>query len=679
MNLAEGTIVRVDLDLGPVYASVEAERRGKIMLVTSDDRRFPVPAARLTLVSPFRLPPQADRSPQDQLRELAAAVDDTVSQVDLATVWELVELGDSVGAEDIAELCFDDVDAVAFFATVRALDEDSTYFRKKGEAYLPRRPADIEAITRRAQVVAEREAAEVSFRGDMIEHLRCQGGGPLARPAEGVGWNLIELLLDYASQGDGFARKDEAKSLLRELSVGAGRALGRGPLAAFRVLLELGAVGHHENMALRRHDIRKTFSKDVAEAAEQLAGTVADETQSVVGFDEHAVFTVDDSTTMDLDDALHVAFDRDGSFEVGIHITDVGQLVRPGSQVDRAARRRGSSLYLPTGVIPMIPVCLSEQRLSLVEGERRRSLSFLVRFSETGEELASDVVLGSVEVSRRLSYTQADAILEDEADPLHRALKALLTISEQLEARRFEDGATMVDLPEVKVAVLNDEIEIHRLDESRSRSVIAEMMVLAGRVAAEFCLTHHIPSVYRVQPPIGARDAYEKAAMIEDPLARAMEQVRYMRRGELRTVPERHHGLGLPAYCQVTSPLRRYADLVVNYQLRRYLTGEELSFDDQTIVDVANRAERAAVACAHATRESVRYWLLEYLSRQPQTIANAVVLQHDPGDKRSIPVVLETTMLRGSVKASYLRPGDKIQVRVVKADSRNDQLQLEAL
>ena len=123
--------------------------------------------------------------------------------------------------------------------------------------------------------------------------------------------------------------------------------------------------------------------------------------------------------------------------------------------------------------------------------------------------------------------------------------------------------------------------------------------------------------------------------------------------------------------------MRRYSDLVVNYQIRRHLQGEPLAFDEKAIVEVVGRAEVAAQACASAQRESNRYWLLEYLRRSSSKPVEAMVLYVDPRHSRpTVPVILLNTMLRANIRVRGLKPGQRLEVRVERADPRHNLLQV---
>ena len=675
-----GAIVQIAHSDGLVLAVVEGASKGRIQAHTEGGEHLALSPLRIVRVSRFNVGTSVTADAVTaHLEELRQAIDEHLETLDLETVWELlVAQGGTFSLDDITGLWFGEVEPAGFFAMTTALDRDQLLFMRKGELLTPRPPADVEQL----RAVAEARSRQLNDRKRFLDEIvRAQalrsGVDPPELTAVAEFRRFLDLLLDYAAHGELFGSKKEAQGLLSELGASLGTAVGRSPGATFKLLASLGVVEKHENMALRRHGIRTSFSSDSLELAQALASRPRVFPPDITMVDSEDVFTIDAEETRDLDDALHVALLPNDEIEVGIHITDVGSLLEPESPLDRSARRRGASLYLPTGVIPMFPRVLSEERLSLLRGEQRSALSYRLRFDSAGKRLETEIVRSQLRVAHRLTYEEADGAIDDPGHVLHDQLTRLLSLTRTLKDRRDANGAIAVPLPEVRVRVHGDDIDLRLIPSSPSREIVAELMVLAGEITAELCRSNRIPTVYRTQAVVTSAESLDYLEGIEDPLARALEQVRHMRRGELRSQPEPHHGLGLSAYSPATSPMRRYSDLVVNYQVRRHLQGEPLAFDEKTIVEVMGRAEIAARACTLAQRESNRYWSLEYLHRSPSEPVEAMVLYVDPRHSRpTVPVILPDTMLRANIRVRGLKPGQRLEVRVERADARQNLLQV---
>jgi exoribonuclease-2 len=285
---------------------------------------------------------------------------------------------------------------------------------------------------------------------------------------------------------------------------------------------------------------------------------------------------------------------------VRIYIALVADLVAKGTALDQEAAARASTAYLPEATVRMLPDELSCDRASLLAGVARSVLVTEVRLSPEGELLDSRIYPASVTVARRLTYDQADQLLaDDESGEQWPAsmLKRLQEIASQLRERRRRAGAATFQRRETKVRVRGDTIEIQMFQQSSpSRLLVAEFMVLSNYVAARFAAEHNVPIIYRVQPGGGGDFS--------------------MQRPRLSLYPEFHGGVGLDYYAQLSSPIRRYADLVLQRQLIGALAHPDAAVyrTDELLTVLAN-AESADNEAKELERRAKRYWTLRYLQR----------------------------------------------------------------
>ena len=305
-------------------------------------------------------------------------------------------------------------------------------------------------------------------------------------------------------------------------------------------------------------------------------------------------FAIDDEGSHDPDDAVSLDGDR-----VWVHIADVAALVAPDSAADLEARSRGATLYLPEQVIGMLPAHATGQLgLGLVEVSPALSFGFRV---------AADGSLGELEITpstvraTRLSYEQADARLDEE--PL-RTLHALAAVHRQ---RRQQRGAVLIDLPEVRIKVTDGVVAITPLPSLRSRDMVSELMLMAGAAVAEWALAHSVPLPFIIQE---AGDLIDTPQTVSE-MAAARRQ---LRPSQTSIAPGPHAGLGLPVYTRITSPLRRYNDLLGHHQLRLWLAGQP-ALTEQQLVERMGEAEVAATAVRRAESQSRQHWTLVYLQQ----------------------------------------------------------------
>jgi len=307
---------------------------------------------------------------------------------------------------------------------------------------------------------------------------------------------------------------------------------------------------------------------------------------------------IDDAGTQDPDDAISLEGNK-----LWVHIADVGALVPAGSPLDLMARSRGANLYLPEGTVTMLPRAVTEQ-LGLGLQEVSPALSFGLELNAEGEVFELEIVPSWIKV-RRLSYTEAEGLLEEEP------LRSLHHIARQYEARRTANGAINIDLPEVKIRVVDGQVVIKQLARHQSRDLVREMMLLTGAAVGQYAVDKGITIPFTSQEaPVEA--IAEQATSLSEMFALR----RTMRPSQQSANPGPHTGLGMDIYVQATSPLRRYLDLVVHQQLRAHLAGTQL-LDGQELIERMGATGAISSSVRWAERRSNEHWTLVYLLQNP--------------------------------------------------------------
>jgi len=341
-----------------------------------------------------------------------------------------------------------------------------------------------------------------------------------------------------------------------------------------------------------------------------------------------AAFAIDDEGNQDPDDAISLDGDR-----VWVHVADVAALVEPDSELDREARSRGANLYLPEGTRHMLPVAITEQ-LGLGLQERSPALSIGLRFDADAEITEIEIHPSLVQV-QRLSYAEADRRLDEPA------LAELAQLAERYRNRRLAQGAAEIDLPEVSVRVQDGDVLIRPIERTGARAMVTDLMLMAGEAAARYCQARELPIPFAIQP------APER---IEQPTSMAgMHAYRRLFKPSRTLVglPERHFGLGLDAYTRATSPLRRYADLLVHQQLRAHLRGSEPLSAEQ-VSQRAGEADQAGMIVRRAERQSNLHWKLVHLAQRPEWKGEGVVVEVQ---ERRVVVLIPALALETRIRA----------------------------
>jgi len=499
----------------------------------------------------------------------------SVPAPDLAEVYEVLEGEPPLSFSDFLALVFPEASPAEAWALYRALLE-TPWFRLEAGRVVPRPRAEAERLLARAA----REAAERARFAAAIERFR-----------EGR----------FSEEDRALLAEVERLALGRAKGSGVLRALGRKetPEEAHALLLELGYWSPYVNPYPAR------FRLPVEPP--QVPWEAPDDEERVDLTDLPAYAIDDDPASGDADDAIAC---REG--EILVHVADVAAWVAPDSLVDRAARERGSALYLPERVVPMLPEGLVEAA-ALGRGEQSRALTFAFRL-EGGEPLAVRVFPSWVRIER-LSYREAEERLREPP------FSGLLERAEAFYQRRLENGALDLALPEVKVRVEAGRVEIRPLSPYRSRFLVRELMLAAGEAAARYAGERGIPFPYATQE----KRPFE-GPLPEDPLARSYAARRLLTRTTYRKTALLHAGLGLSAYAQVTSPLRRYLDLVAHQQLRAHLKGRA-PLAAEAVLERVGQAEAVADAVRSAERASRTHFKLVWLLERPDYVAEGVVVE----------------------------------------------------
>lgn len=320
-------------------------------------------------------------------------------------------------------------------------------------------------------------------------------------------------------------------------------------------------------------------------------------------------FAIDDAGSTDPDDAISLEITAEGR-RLWVHVADVAALVPPDSEVDLEARARGSTLYLPDGKVSMLPP-QAARRLGMGLEEISPALSFGLDLDEEGQITGVEVLPSRVRVTR-LTYEEAEPQLDT------APLRDLYQLARDFQARRRENGAVRIDLPEVRVRVVDGEVIIRPLPPLRSRALVREAMLMTGETVAQYALDEGIPLPYTTQDP---PDTDERP---ED-LAGMFALLRHMSRSEYSSGPGRHAGLGLERYVQATSPLRRYLDLVVHQQLRAYVR-DQSHLETQELMERIGAAEAVAGSVSRAERMAEEHWTLVYLLQHPDWRGEAILV-----------------------------------------------------
>lgn len=637
-------------------------------VISEENREASLPAARVLYSQGGFMNPTALREDVvARLRREAERREAIKAEVGLPDLWEL--LADDPGQYSVADL------AGTWFGgavapeqesgMMRALREDRIYFERKNEVFIPNSRVRVEQLLEAIRAEQQKEhEREVMTAWLASVWLRRHGGvSSNALPEPDCLPRYLGFFKDVAIHGPESSRFKEVQGLLQRANIGQNDA-------AFQVLVKAGLWDVDEDLGIHRCQLPIEFGKAVLAEADALvdefealevAGQVSRGTEVREDLTALPCVTIDDEHTTEMDDALSLEALEDGRWRVGIHIADPSELVTPDSALDREALHRATSVYFPDRKIPMLPSTLGSQLCTLAAGKPRAAMTVFVELDAEGTPLASRVVESRICVAERLTYDYVDAHLETRGD-----LASLLRLAHALRARRLAAGAVFVPFPSVEVHVETDVdgervIEVRREEHDiPSHVLVSEFMILANATVACFLRDAGVPALYRGQA--------EPTEPIElGPVFTALDGFRVrrlLRKGFTSLDPVRHSGLGLDAYLQFTSPIRRYTDLMTHRQVKHYLRHGQGLYTREDVEAMATRCSGPSEQADMLERSRKSYWIYKSLERAVWSEQRALVLQTFPDRYR---VQLVNTLVEvecPGVRGVSVSPGDEIQVKI---------------
>jgi exoribonuclease-2 len=599
--------------------------------------------------------------PREELLEMLKATEETRNrlrvQVDVRDLWELVrDEKESFDHRYLAQLVFGEtITDDHYSALVRSLLEDHLYFKMKDGRFLPHSEERVEQIVLQREEEASKEERLKQGTTWLIDIQ--QGKKPDDPPCKE---DVIQLLIQLALYGNEAPDLKYGKELLSHSGVSDIRQ-------SRRLLITLGVWEEHENIDLLRSAISTSFTEQQLQESARLANRRPN-FKGREDLRHLPTLTIDGPLTRDYDDAVSLQVLGD-TLHLGIHIADVAATILPESILDQEAAERALSLYLPRRHIPMIPPDLSQDSLSLTQGHDREALSLLTRLDRNGELLDYRFVPSMIRVARQLTYDEANERLHTEG-----VLGEMHHISERLRQKRLEQGALSLSLPDVEVKFNADSSLILELvsQNTPSRMIIAEIMILYNCLAARFCRDNQIPTLYRAQEKPSEHLSIDE----EGYTYYVFQQRRKLSPLKIATAPNPHSGLGLDAYIHATSPLRRYLDLVVQRQMSSFLKGMGPIYDEKRLEEIRISVGPVIRDLERIKRNSLRYWILQYLSEHLGGKYKALILDEL---KTKYRIVLPEFLLLAEMKRQdgvILNRGQEILVEVKKSDPRDDLLDL---
>jgi exoribonuclease-2 len=541
-------------------------------------------------------------------------VNESCTHADVAVLSDFQE--ETLTLQEITEWLFDEYTAQNAWCTC-LLVEDGLYFYWQKDKIFVRPAEQVENIQ------AKRDAEALELKN-------------LAHCIDNITNNIYdEQDLPYIQQIEKVAlNQSKHTKILSAINI------ENTPEAAYKLLLRLKYFDPSFNPYPARFDVPK--DEEIEVNSPEVDRTDLTHLHS---------YAIDNVGSTDADDAISIDGDK-----IWVHIADVSAIVVPGSDLDAYAQERASNLYLPEQILHMLPISITELcALGISETSNALSVGFVL---EEGEINNIEVIRSLIKVTN-ISYDEADDFLDK-----NKHLSKLKAVVEAHKQYRDAHNAISLDLPNVDVRFRDDLVTITAQKSSQSRELIAEMMIMAGRAIAKFSVENDIVMPYAIQDEGDfPKETLDNKGSLT--LSASFKATKCFKRSATSTKPLQHYGLGLEAYLRVTSPLRRYLDLLVHQQLSSFISGEK-TLEKDKVKEIIGITNATMPDIGKTTRASNDHYKCLYLMQNPKWQSEGVVVD-TRGDK-ALFMIPEIGMMT-QIKFKTL-PGldEKVLLRVSSVD-----------
>ncbi|MEY8767453.1 ribonuclease catalytic domain-containing protein [Francisella philomiragia] len=502
---------------------------------------------------------------------------------ELELTWELLQEQQQTSIDELSELLFESVGANQAY-TVWLLVSEGEYFSFNDDFTI-----NIHSQEQKNEIVSDKQEKlrKEQELNDFIERLNNK---------------------TFNVEDTKFLKEIEALATLKSTKCRFFKYLNmeESENSAYKLLLDIGYWDEFFNPHLYR------YGAELESNPAEFKYNSGSDSQRV-DLTHLTAYAIDDEGSNDPDDAI--SWDAQQN-KMWVHIADPSSSISFGDEVDLEARARGSNLYVPEHIITMLPP-QATQKLGLGLQEVSPALSVGFRLDESGDIHDIEICFSNIKVTR-YSYE----FVEENISALE--LGDIEVYTKYFTDKRLAKGAVELDFPEIKISLDNDKnVKLTDLPRLNSRTLVRDTMLMAGVAIGQFCKENNICVPFSTQPEHDLeQDDLENIDSIADMFATRKK----LQRGKYSTEPDVHAGMGLDSYVQVTSPLRRYLDLLVHYQLRNFLENKQMiSVDD--VDNIIAQVDIPIKSNRQTERFSNSHWKLVYLMQNPNLEFQAAVIE----------------------------------------------------
>ncbi len=571
----------------------------KLSILSEDGKRYSVEPKKVVLLTGITVPETLTESEKKlEMRKWRRELEEKKDSVDVETLWQCV-VGEQeiVSFEEMLDL-YSGAEQVSLerrFLLFWAVDKNTVYLARGENGYLVRSREDVSKTLRTLELRREREQRTQAA----VSWVRSVLSGEIPAAVDENHSEFLELIERYVIDLDGYERAKEAKGFLYEAGL-------KEVESAAEFLIKTGFWKKDDDPESKKIAFHFRHSQRALEEVEAIL-SAGENFADLTDRTELETFSVDSETTQDIDDAI--SFEMHGDqITLGVHISNVAHVVSRGSFLDQGALGRAETVYFPEERVDMFPRELVSKKLSLTAGDLKPALSLFATFNKEDFALIDYRFEATVvRVSKNLTYTEATEMLRNT-----QWGEFLVSLTDSLRGERVNKGAFIVQLPELKIRVGDqDGISVSKdYMDSPAHNVVSECMILMNRLSGNFFHENVIPALFRSQTQEIEPEARELDP--EDVLF-PVKVAKHLKPSFIALAPEIHKSLGVNCYVQMTSPIRRYTDLLMQRQLISWLEERKICYSESELEDMNTRVSLATREIKNAQRGRHRYWLIRYI------------------------------------------------------------------
>ncbi len=662
-------------------ALVTEEQGGKLRLLLPNRRETRLSINRLL---PWSGPVLSDISSKEKnvqsLEEHRQKRKDIAQNITILDAWDMSQGEvEKAPASWFAELVEQDPTADTIAAYGHALLQCKSHFKFQNPHFEIYPASIVEAKLEEQRLARERESlisgGMAFFRilwdvWNKKRTLPAEGSEELPKPE--VAEHLQNILRSRMADPEGSEHEAVWRSLVKGLPDVQHLAL--------HLATAWELVPAHYNFWLDRADYAPSdaWSDDFQDAMEPILEEIAKAKVT----ESKPFISIDGITTKDIDDAFYISKDQEGNYDLHLALACPALLWPFESLLDKAVMRRSTSIYLPEGTYHMLPEMLGTDMLSLREKEIRPSLCIHCRVSSDGSILSCTPSIEWVRLAANLTYEDCEEVLESKSGAA-LAYAEQITLGEELsvlrQQARIATGAVVMDRPDNKIILEGQghaiRVHIEEIPPSpRAQLLVSEMMVLASTAMALWTKERELPMLYRTQDVAIPK---EYAGIWTEPhhMARI---IRSLIPSSLELTPRPHAGLGVSAYVPITSPLRRYPDLLNEAQIIHVLMHGEPRFSKEHLEKILPLLHMRSDMAGQVQRFRPRYWRLQYMRQEGDKKWWDAVITEENDNFATVSLPREQLIVRGRRHLFGERacPGQEVQVRIGKVNPLYNEISL---